>query len=195
MFIDRHREKLLNAILYFIANTRYCHTLKLFKLLNFLDFEVYRQTGQSVTGLNYKAWKQGPVPNELWGEITNGPKPDLQETIAIQKVKDDLTAELLRRDLKPRKKFDLKYFTKRELRVMECLAEVFCDVNAEDMSKVSHARRLPWSQVFKGGAGSGLPIPYDLAVTSDPLIGDMKGLGQDEIQARKELFAGTSDGG
>ncbi|WP_423905919.1 hypothetical protein [Candidatus Spongiihabitans sp.] len=40
----------MNAIAYFSRNTKYCYTIKLFKLLYFLDFEHYRQTGSSVAG-------------------------------------------------------------------------------------------------------------------------------------------------
>lgn len=189
MLIDRQREKLLNAMIYFIANTRYCHTLKLFKLLNFLDFEAYRQTGHSVTGLTYKAWPQGPVPSELWREMTHGPRADLLDTISITQVKDDLTQELLRRDLKPLRGADMRYFTKREVKIMERLVEFFRDIRAEDMSRISHDRKLPWSAVYRGGKGSGEPIPYDLAVTSDPMMADALGLSADEINARKELFA------
>ncbi|MBV5275047.1 MAG: DUF4065 domain-containing protein [Lamprocystis purpurea] len=29
-----------------------------------LDFEDFRQTGRSVTGLDYQVWKFGPVPVE-----------------------------------------------------------------------------------------------------------------------------------
>ena len=40
--------------------------MKLFKLLYLLDFEHFRQTGRSVTGLEYRALKMGPVPSELF---------------------------------------------------------------------------------------------------------------------------------
>lgn len=84
MFISHHREKLLNAIIYFTAKTKRCHTLKLFKLLYFLDFEHFRQTGQSVTGLRYVAWPKGPAPDELWHEL-DAPKPDLAAAISVMR--------------------------------------------------------------------------------------------------------------
>ena len=55
MFVSRDREKLLNAIIYFLRETKHCHTLKLFKLLNFADFEHFRQKGRTITGLEYRA--------------------------------------------------------------------------------------------------------------------------------------------
>ena len=48
MIVTREREKLLNAMVFFCQKTKHCHTLKLFKLLNFLDFEHYRQAGRTV---------------------------------------------------------------------------------------------------------------------------------------------------
>ena len=52
-----HREKLINAIIYFAQNTKYCGKIKLFKLLYFLDFWHFKQTGKSVTGLDSQAAK------------------------------------------------------------------------------------------------------------------------------------------
>lgn len=188
MFVNRDREKLINAMNYFIANTRHCHTLKLFKLLNFLDFEHYRQTGRPVTGLTYRALPKGPVPTELLKELQTGPRGDLASSIDVSPVKDENDA-VLRRDLKTKAVFDSKHFTKRELRIMERLVEFFRDTNAEDMSQVSHARRLPWGKVYQGGKGTGQIIPYDLAINSEPMMADAIALSADEISARKELFA------
>jgi Antitoxin SocA-like, Panacea domain len=65
MLISRNREKLINVVVYFASNTRHCGKVKLFKLLYLLDFTHFRETGRSVTGLDYRAWKMGPVPLEL----------------------------------------------------------------------------------------------------------------------------------
>jgi uncharacterized phage-associated protein len=68
MLITHEREKLINAILYFASHTRHCGKIKLFKLLYLLDFEHFRQTGRSVTSLDYRAWELGPVPIRLMQE-------------------------------------------------------------------------------------------------------------------------------
>lgn len=59
MFVSHDREKLINAIVRFTRYTNHCHKLKLFMLLNFLDFEHYRQTGRPSIGLKYGAWGMG----------------------------------------------------------------------------------------------------------------------------------------
>ena len=48
MLISRDREKLVNAIVFFADNTRYCGKTKLFKLLYLLDLHHFRETGRSV---------------------------------------------------------------------------------------------------------------------------------------------------
>jgi hypothetical protein len=70
MLVTKERDKLISAIIYFVRSTKHCHTLKIFKLLNFLDFEHFRQTGRTVTGLRYSAWPMGPVPDDFWHEIS-----------------------------------------------------------------------------------------------------------------------------
>src|SRR6185295_2521583 len=115
MFVSRDREKLINAIIYFLGATNHCHTLKLFKLLNFADFEHFRQTGRTITGLEYRALPKGPVPTELLYELRHGAGRDLKDAVTFFEVKDEITDALLRRDLKPRVEFDKKWFSKREL--------------------------------------------------------------------------------
>ena len=190
MIVSREREKLVNAIIYFVANTRHCHTLKLFKLLNFLDSEHYRQTGLTVTGLTYTAFPKGPVPRDLYQEIKRNGDADLRAAVSLIPVKDDLTEQLLRRDLKPRKAFDPKHFTKRELVILERIAEFFAELRAEDMSEFSHLKGLPWNAVYAGGKGNGRDIPNELSLNFYPLVHDKERIGDEELQYRQKLREG-----
>src|SRR5450759_3821025 len=81
MFVSHDREKLINAIIYFVRGTNHCHTLKLFKLLNFADFEHFRQTGRTIFGIDYHALPMGPVPNDLYDEIKSGGAQDFKKAI------------------------------------------------------------------------------------------------------------------
>jgi len=72
MLVSQARQKLIHAVVFFASNTKYCGKVKLFKLLYLLDFGHFRQTGRSVTGLDYLAWKFGPVPLALaqeWDQL------------------------------------------------------------------------------------------------------------------------------
>jgi uncharacterized phage-associated protein len=189
MFDSHQREKLVNAINYFVRETMRCHTLKLFKLLNFLDFEHFRQTGVGVTGLSYRAWDKGPVPPALWHELQKGGAADLRKSVSVVAVPDDLTNALLRRDLKATAPFDASYFSKREMAIMGMLAEIFRDAEGSDMSAVSHARRLPWGKVYAGGKGRGHEIPYELVRSSDPVLPTLETLSDADYEYRKKAFS------
>ena len=188
MFVSRDREKLLNAIVYFLRETQHCHTLKLFKLLNFSDFEHFRQAGRTIFGLQYRALPKGPVPTALLEEIKRGGGKDLRNAIALFEVKDEITDALLRRDLKARVQFEKKWFTKRELKVMARIAEFFRDLKADDMSEFSHENKKPWASVYNNGKGTGHLIPPELALKAEPLMHEIPTIDSDELEYRKELL-------
>jgi hypothetical protein len=120
-------------------------------------------------GLDYKALPKGPVPTALLDEIKRGGGADLRAAIALYEVKDEITDELLRRDLKPRVAFDKKWFSKRELKIMDRVAEFFLEFRAEDMSEFSHGQKKPWTAVFNKGKGQGQLIPPDLVRDGEPM--------------------------
>jgi len=188
MFVSRDREKLLNAIIYFLRETNHCHTLKLFKLLNFADFEHFRQTGRTMFGLEYRALPMGPVPTSLLEEIKRGGENDLNAAIQLFEIRDDITKELRRRDLKPKAAFDKKYFSKREIKILERVAEFFKELKAADMSEFSHMKHLPWTIIYQGGKGTGHLIPPDLALSSDALVHEVPTIPREEMEYRKELL-------
>jgi uncharacterized phage-associated protein len=165
MLIEHHREKLINGIIYFVKNTRYCGKTKLFKLLYYLDFIHFRETGKSITGLDYYAWDFGPVPAELYNEMNELPT-DLKESITIIKNKDKDFIEI-----KPKKKFDNKFFTKRELRLLDKIAYIFKDAKAEQMVESTHLLNEPWhTTINKTGEKSRIDYFLALDNSKDSLL-------------------------
>ena len=156
MIIEHNREKLINAIIYFLNSTKFCGKTKLFKLLYYLDFMHFRETGRSVTGVDYYAWQFGPVPKTLAEEIKS-PEPDLNTSISIQENNTDFTV------MKPKRKFDDAFFTKREMRLLENVAYIFKDAKADDMVETSHLPNHPWDKTIKS-KGEPAKIDYTLAL-------------------------------
>ncbi len=162
MLIDHSREKLLNVINFFARNTANLGKIKLFKLLYLLDFEHFRQTGRSVTGLEYHAWKLGPVPILLMQEWEQ-PAPDFLESLRIE---PEPVIDHVRQMIRPVAEFDERHFSRRELRLMEYFANDFRDALSQPMIDATHAEGLPWVKVWTE-QGMNAPIPYDLAVEKD----------------------------
>ena len=175
MLINHNREKLLNALIYFSKNTRVCGKTKLFKLLYFLDFIHFRETGKSVTGLSYYAWDKGPVPQDLFHELKQ-PDKDLKETVILLKKSDDEDDKLCR--VIAKKPFDPKFFSKREMKIMKDLSFIFKYDLAKDMVEVTHLIGTPWDKTIKE-KGPGKRIDYALAVD-----GSKGSLSWEEIKER-----------
>lgn len=173
MLITHEREKLANAIVFFVRNTKYCGITKLFKLLYFLDFLHFKETGRSVTGLDYVVWPKGPAPKELWHEIKAGVKDVLAKSVEF--IKPDPAEDRQLTKILVKSKFDGNYFSRRETRILEQLAEIYQDARAEDMVEVTHLRGAPWDVTMKK-TGRDSPISYFLA---------LDGKDQDQLDAQE----------
>jgi uncharacterized phage-associated protein len=163
MLVSRSRDKLINAIIYFSERTRGLGKIKLFKLLYLLDFEHFRQTGRSVTGMEYRAWKMGPVPAALvqvWDDLD----PDLAEAIEIRPEK---VYDYVRENVVAKRHFDDAHFTPRELRILAELAERYANDLSERMIDITHAENGAWTSVWQDGAGSDRVIDYRLALADN----------------------------
>ncbi len=160
MLITHEREKLINAIIFFAKNTRSLGKTKLCKLLYFLDFEHFKETGRAVTGLDYFAWKMGPVPTALYEEV-DMPEPDLAERVEFVEKPTRRGPMLV---VRPIADFDDSHFTKRELRIIQRLADEFRDTQADDMIEATHLENQPWHRIYVDEGRRQARIPYELAV-------------------------------
>ena len=97
MIINHHKEKAYHAATFFLNNIPTCSEENLRILLYAFDFEHYRQTGRSVTNLNYEAWTKGETPAEILDAIKNK-NADICES------------------------FNEKFFSKRQLKLLQDIA-------------------------------------------------------------------------
>ena len=177
MLIDYNREKLLNAIVFFVKKTNYCGTTKLFKLLYYLDFLHFRETGRSVTGLDYSALPYGPVPCSLFDELKQMPD-DLSDIITVDKP-DKFNI------IRAKKQFNDLHFSKRELRILNDVVYIFKDARADDMIEASHLPNHPWDKTIKI-KGKNQKIDYLLAIDNSPDSLSIEEI-QERIKDRKEI--------
>ena len=179
--MNYYRAKLLNAVLYFCQNTKRCNTTKLLKLLAFLDFAHFKQTGYPSIGLIYHAWKRGPVPISFYEEIKGGNIPnDFSDMLASipQEFGDDypeIKGYLYK--AKAKAKIDESVFTPREMKILKWFCDVFRDATANQMSEVSHFHNSPWDTTRKT-KGLNQPIDYLLC------IDDESPLSKEEAEAK-----------
>ena len=185
--INHSKEKLCNAIVYFAKNTKHCGITKLMKLLYYLDFIHYRQTGKSVTGQQYSAWKMGPVPVDVYRELSEqADKGTGVCDAAVLVNRGEFFKEVV-----PKKKFNSLYFSDREMKILREVAEIFRDAQAEVMVEATHLKNSPWEKT-KNDKGMLQEIDYDLALdgSSDQLDPEIIKERREEINEVRRLLLG-----
>ena len=156
------RSRVKNAVIYFAQNTEACGKIKLFKLLYLLDFDHFRETGRSVTGYEYEAWKFGPVPVSLMQEWE-----DLDEDLASAvEIVPERVIDYTRETVKVRNgvEFSDEDFTPRQLALMGRIACEYRPTRSPKMIDVTHAQNGAWDKVWAGGVGAQQVIPYSFAI-------------------------------
>lgn len=161
MIVNKDREKLIAAIVFFSKNTQNCSKTKIFKLLFLLDFEHFKATGRTVTGNDYFALPRGPVPLALHNEF------DLEESQSDFESSVDIETQFFfghkRFLVKPKIDFDATVFSNREIKLLGEIANSYRAQTAKEMVDVTHAENGAWDKVYRGGLGLGEKIPYILA--------------------------------
>lgn len=155
-----YRKKLLNAVLFFASNTKRVNLGKLSKLLYFLDFIYFNQTGYPSIGLEYYTFEKGPVPRDFWLEIKDADVPeDFKGKIVLIRRTDDFAPNYKEVEIHAREKPDLSVFTPREIEILDSLAFVYKEATASDMSEVTHLPKQPWD-ITRREKGKNQPIDY-----------------------------------
>ncbi|MFH1825321.1 MAG: Panacea domain-containing protein [Candidatus Firestonebacteria bacterium] len=179
MIISHQKEKIIHSIIYFVKKTKYCGLTKLMKLLYYLDFEHFVQTRFSVTGQEYYTYKYGPVPEEVYKCIKNGEKELDKYIVYIPKEDGGLGGEI---KIKNKVRFDKKYFSQRELDLLERIAFFYKDMRAKDMTKATHFPEGPWDYT-KTTKGMFQKIDYILSLKEEYFKNKLP---IEEIQERQE---------
>lgn len=148
--MDIYRKKLLNAVLFFAKNTKHLNLTKLSKLLYFLDFTHFNQTGYPSIGLDYYAFEWGPVPRDFWSEIKDGSVPeDFKGKLALIPKTDDFSPSYKEIEVRAIENPDLSVFTSREMKILEDLAFIYKEARGRDISEVTHLPKQPWDITVK----------------------------------------------
>lgn len=146
VMIPYQKEKIENAICFF-ANEHQKKTKHplyqtfLYKYLAFLDFETLRETGRPCLGLSYKAMERGPVPMEIYGKRHELKSP-------CYEFREDLEKRVT---IHPKNKPNLDFFSKKEIKQMERLIEIYAEsyIPTQMISDASHQSISAWKKTWK----------------------------------------------
>ena len=168
MLENIYREKLLNAILFFAKKVKHPSRIKIFKLLFFLDFLHFKQTGRPVTNQKYYAWKFGPVPKEFWEELKDQNIPsDFKRFISIESYVMEPDKQGF--NFRAKKSANLSIFTPRERKILKNLAFIFKDATPTQLTEITHLKNTPWERTISK-KGEWALIDYLLALDNEASI-------------------------
>lgn len=144
-----NKEKIINMILY-LANGCIQKT-KLLKEMFYADFIYYKNTGSSITGLEYAKINFGPVPDD-YEKIIN-------ECTKKNKIEYNINFknEFEYHNIKSIEKPDKNVFSEEEIKTIEFIKEYFKNFTSTDIVNFSHQEQaFKETDFFK-------PISYDYA--------------------------------
>jgi uncharacterized phage-associated protein len=162
-------QKIINAVIYFVKNTKNCKKTKLFKLIYFLDFIHFKKYGLSVTGLDYIALERGPVPRALLNIFEeNKLPPEYSKNFNIEKQiseeDDQYSFNIILKNKQP----NLDWFTPNEQKILEEVAFFGQEATANQLIEATHLHNSPWYKVFHDKEkGKGAYIDYFLAIDDE----------------------------
>jgi hypothetical protein len=134
-------EKFTEMVVFFTEKLQPWKT-KLNKLLFYADFVMHKQSGYSISGVQYRAIPMGPVPNNfnsIFEYLANNDDVDVYYTT----FPDGGAGE----QFKPNSKraFNSELFTENELQILVNIAERFKNTTTNEIIEISHKERA-WKE-------------------------------------------------
>jgi uncharacterized phage-associated protein len=134
-------EKVGNAIIYLAERIKPLYKTKLLKLLYLLDEAGVKEVGIPMFGLEYRAWRMGPVSKEVYVDIDDGPHIFKDHIRVIRDEQGDRVESA--------RPFDDGEFSDRDMRLMESIVADLGRHNARDLVDITHDEGSLWYQLAK----------------------------------------------
>lgn len=153
MEITLAQEKAFNALLYFAERIKLLYLTKAIKLLYIADEKAIKETGVPITWLNYKAWKYGPVPEDIYDKVKYahnlqkmGSNVAPIEQLEISSPPADLPDGTI---LEPGKAFDDSQFSDYEIDVLDAVIKEYGGCSGEQLVEVLHKEGSLWHMIVE----------------------------------------------
>ena len=130
-------DKFKEMVVYFTEKLQPWKT-KMNKLLFYSDFLMYKQTGFSISGVQYRAIPMGPVPNNF-NSIFDYLSRNAVVDIYSSAFPDGGTGEQFKPN--PGREFNSKLFTAKELTILEDVFKRFNTTSTNEIIEISHKER------------------------------------------------------
>ena len=129
-------DRLKNVMLYILERCNDVWCTKMNKLLFYVDFLSYRDSGMAITGLSYRAVDFGPVP-ERWEKVYS----EFPEVHQEFRQAGDFEGSVLIAT----QNADVSLFTDFELQVMDKVCSLLGKKSSRELSRISHEEKA-WKE-------------------------------------------------
>jgi uncharacterized phage-associated protein len=148
MKIKIAHNKAFNALVYFAERVKPLYLTKAIKLLYLADEYAIKDSGVPITWQIYKAWKCGPVPEEIWYKIklASSLKVDVLDQISVTTPPPHLANGII---LKPIEEFDDSNFSDYEIDVLDHVIKQYGTFNTEQLVEILHKEGSLWHKVIE----------------------------------------------
>ena len=153
-FAPQSTVRLKNVLLYIIGQMGEVFQTKMNKVLFYIDFLSYRESGMAISGLAYNAIEFGPVP-QRWDRVYSA----FDEIVPQPKLVRDQESTALTASVEP----DMACFTEQERAIIDTVCAKMKNLSAHDISALSHnepawqrhlhqTETIPYDEAFSLGA-------------------------------------------
>lgn len=129
-------DKIGNSMIFLSKEIPNISKTKMLKLLYLLDEFSIKNSGIPFFNLQYKAWKLGPVAEEIFIELSDKPLR-LGKYINIQNTEKGSI-------ILPKSDFCDDEFSDNDIELLEYIAKKFKDVSAKQLIDYTHRPNSPW---------------------------------------------------
>jgi uncharacterized phage-associated protein len=153
MEITLAQEKAFNVLVYFAERIKPLYFTKAIKLLYLADEMAVRQTGVPITWLNYKVWKLGPVPEDIYHQVKfaqhqhqKGLGSDAIKYLEISEPIEPLRDGIL---LKPALAFNDDQFSDYDVEILDAVIGAYGKLNSDQIIDLLHAKGTLWHKLVE----------------------------------------------
>ncbi|SHJ16598.1 Protein of unknown function [Cruoricaptor ignavus] len=155
MSIQVNNIKVGNTLIYLRNRLPELYLTKALKLLYILDETSIKETGVPFTWMDYKAWKMGPVPSELYDELQYKIPAGESDSVLSKFV------DVKKISAPPHYESDLLYpiesvsefcddeFSDYEIELMDRILNEYGDKSASDIIRMLHEKGSLWDKVVQ----------------------------------------------
>jgi uncharacterized phage-associated protein len=156
MFRTIINDKIGNMLLYLASKIKPLYLTKALKLLYIIDETSVKETGVPTTWLEYKVWRLGPVPEELYNELKNNLKEcyfekqiSLDNYIKVQKCQNPVDETQDSLQIIPAGDFKAEDFSEYEIELLDRIINNFGHLSAKDLILTLHRDGTLWDKIVK----------------------------------------------